>query len=199
MRNIFRRQWLLQRALMEVDMKFLSKATLFAAAAATAVAASTPAMARDGHHRGRDNIDAGDVIAGALIIGGIAAIASAGSRNGRYDDRGRDYNTENGYYRDGYNSRSAVEQCVRAAERDASRYGRARITDVTSINRIRGGYEVRGRLIVAGRDFGRRSYNGWDRYGNNYDHYGNDYDKGKFSCITRYGDVEDVRLRGLRV
>lgn len=183
-------------------MKFLSKASLFAAAAATAVVASTPAMARDGRHHGRDNIDAGDVIAGALIIGGIAAIASAGSRGSRYDDRyndrGRYYDNDYGYYRNGYGSRSAVEQCVRAAERDASRYGRARIIDVTSINRIRGGYEVRGRLVVADRYFDRRGYNGWDRYGNNYDRYGNDYDKGKFSCITRYGGVQNVRLSGLR-
>lgn len=183
-------------------MKLLSKTILFAAAAATAVAASTPAMARHDRPYGRDRIDAGDVIAGALIIGGIAAIASAGSRNARhndgYDGRGRYDDNDYGYDQNGYNSRSAVERCVRAAERDASRYGRARITDVTSINRIRGGYEVRGRLVVAGRHYGRHSYNGWDRNGYDYDRYGNDYDKGRFSCVTRFGGIQDVRLSGLR-
>ena len=61
--------------------------------------------------RHRDRIDAGDVIAGALIIGGIAAIASAasGNRGWRSNDRGYGYN-------DGYASRDAVEQCVRAAK-----------------------------------------------------------------------------------
>lgn len=198
-------------------MKFVTKTTLMAATAATLVAATTPAMARDRHYnRGGDGIDAGDVIAGALIIGGIAAVASAASNNDRYDDRryndryddrynnGRYHdrydNNDYGYYRNGYGSRTAVEQCVQAAQRDAGRYGRARITDVTSINRIRGGYEVKGRLVVAGSRWNRygRGYDGWDRYGNNYDRYGNDYDKGKFSCVTRYGGIQDVRLSGLR-
>ena len=195
-------------------MKFLTKTTLLAATAATLVAATTPAMARDRHYgRGNDGIDAGDVIAGALIIGGIAAVASAASNNdrhndryddrryndGRYDDRYYD-NSGYGYYRNGYGSRTAVEQCVQAAQRDAGRYGRARITDVTSINRIRGGYEVKGRLVVAGSRWNRygRGYDGWDRYGYNYDRYGSDYDKGKFSCVTRYGGIQDVRLSGLR-
>ncbi len=176
-------------------MKFLSKTMLFLATAASAVAVSTPAMARDDRRHNRDGIDAGDVIAGVLIIGGIAAIASAaGSRN----DRGRYYRNDYGYYQNGYGSRAAVEQCVRAAEQNARRYGRARITDVTSINRIRGGYQVRGRLVVAGRGFERRGYDNWDRYGNNYNRYGRDYDKGRFACVTRFGGVEDVRFSGLR-
>lgn len=200
-------------------MKFMTKTTLIAATAATIVAATAPAMARDRHNgRGNDGIDAGDVIAGALIIGGIAAVASAASNNDRYDDRryndrrydngrydngrydDRGYNSDYGYYQNGYGSRTAVEQCVQAAQRDAGRYGRARITDVTSINRIRGGYEIKGRLVVAGNRWDRsgRGYNGWDRYGNNYDRYGNDYDKGKFSCVTRYGSVQDLRFSGLR-
>jgi len=186
-------------ALMEVEMKLLSRISLFAAAAATVVVASAPAMASHDRHRGRDGIDAGDVIAGAIIIGGIAAIASAASRGDRgydrRDDRGGYDNNDYGYYRNGYGSRAAVEQCVRAAEQNASRFGRARITDVTSINRIRGGYEVRGRLVVAQRGYQGRGY---DRYGDHHDRYGRDYDKGKFSCLTRFGGVQDVRLAGLR-
>lgn len=183
-------------------MKLRSKIALVAALAATTLAAATPAVADKGRHRGRDGIDAGDVIAGALIIGGIAAIAAAASRDGRdYDrryDRGPYDHDGYGYYNNGYGSRLAVEQCVRAAERDASRFGRVRITDVTSISRIRSGYEVRGRLVVAGRDRWRRGYGDWDRYGYNYDRYGQDYDKGKFACVTRFGNVQGVRLAGLR-
>ena len=160
----------------------------------------------------------GDVVAGALIIGGIAAVASAVSDNDyrgggyrdRYRDRDRDrsygdgYGSDgNGYYSNGYNSRQAVDQCVRAAKRAAGGNGWARVTDVTSINRIRGGYEVRGRVVVEDRGYGRGyRQSDWrgndDRYGYRYDRYNDGYDKGRFSCVTRYGNVEDVNLSGLR-
>lgn len=194
----------------------LKKSLLAAAAAATALA-SVPAEARHDRWRGHDGIDAGDVIAGALIIGGIAAIASAAS-NDRYDsgygyrdrrygygdrrygygDRGYGYGGYDGYgyYNNGYGSRVAVDQCVRAARAEAGRYGRARVTDVTGIDRIRGGYEVTGRLVVADRGYWRDRYDGWDR-GYHYDRYGDGYDKGRFRCVARYGRVEWVRLGGL--
>ena len=187
-------------------MKSLSRNTLIAAALSVVVSASTSAQAHDGRYRGRDGIDAGDIIAGALVLGGIAAIASAGSRqgsgrdrydNGEYGNRRYDDN-DYGYYQNGYGSRSAVDQCVRAAERRASRFGRARITDVTSIYRIRGGYEVHGRLVVADRYFRGGGYDGWDRYGYRYDSYGSDYDKGKFSCKARFGEIQGLRISGLR-
>lgn len=182
-------------------MTLLSKTALLAAG----LIASTPAMARD--HRGhRDGIDAGDVIAGALIIGGIAAIATAasnggnryGSSYGRFDDDSR-RGYDRGYSANNYDSRTAVDQCVRAAQRDARRYGWARVTDVTSIDRVRGGYEVRGRLVVEDRGNDRRGYGrgGYDR-GNNYDRYNDGYDKGRFSCTTRYGRIDDVNLSGLK-
>jgi hypothetical protein len=187
-----------------------AKAALLLAGAAT-LAAAVPAQARH-YHRGHDGIDAGDIIAGALIIGGIAAIASAASDNDRYSGYGRswrdrrygggygDYNRgydrDYGYYQNGYGSRTAVDQCVRAAQRSANRYGWARVTDVTSIDRVRGGYEVRGRLVVE--DRGWRNRGGWDRYGYNYDRYNDGYDKGRFSCVTRYGSIQDVDLSGLR-
>src|SRR5688500_3956367 len=49
------------------------------ALAATALLASlaSPAEARRRHHRHHDEVDAGDVVAGAVVIGGIAAVASA--------------------------------------------------------------------------------------------------------------------------
>src|SRR3546814_2307130 len=51
---------------------------------------STPAMARDRYDD--DGIGAGEIIAGAVVLGGLAAIlASAGDRNDyRYRDRYRD-------------------------------------------------------------------------------------------------------------
>ncbi len=179
-------------------MKYLSKATLALAAAATAITA-TPAQAG---RFDRDGIDAGEVIAGALIIGGIAAIAVAASKDkdSRYDDR---YDRRGDYSRGSYDysdrrfgSRSAVDQCVRAAQRKASRFGRARVTDVTKIERVRGGYEVRGRLVVE--DRGYRDWRGdWDRNGNRFDRYDDRYDKGKFSCLARFDGIADLQLSGL--
>jgi hypothetical protein len=188
-------------------MKTVAKAALLAATAAM-VAAASPAQARD-RYRDNDRIDAGDVIAGALIIGGIAAIASAGSNHGyrdydrydrRYGDDRYDSYRENRWDNDyGYGSRQAVDQCVRAAQRDASRYGRARITDVTDIERVRGGYKIRGRLVVEQRDrWGGRNNDGWNRNGYYYDRYDDGYDKGKFTCVSRYGSVDELRLGGLR-
>jgi hypothetical protein len=182
-------------------MKILTKATLLVAGAASLIA-TAPANARY-RGGGHDGIDTGDIIAGALILGGVAAIASAASSSSRYGrsyggyDRGYDrgyrndrYNNDYGYYRDGYGSRQAVDQCVRAAQRDASRYGWARVTDVTSIDRVRGGYKVRGRLVV--QDRGR----GYDR-GYHYDRYDDGYDKGRFSCVSRYGQIDGLSLSGL--
>lgn len=192
-------------------MKLFSKTALLAAGVATLIG-TTPAMARD-YDRG--GISAGDVIAGALIIGGIAAVATAASSNNRDRDYDRGYNRSYGgydrsyggydrhsgydnYNRDDRGSRYAVEQCVRAAQRDASRYGRARVTDVTRIDRVRGGYEVSGRLVVEQRGYDRRGYgNQWDRYGYNHDRYNDGYNKGRFSCVTRYDRIADLRIRGL--
>jgi hypothetical protein len=193
-------------------MKLLSKTALLIAGTATLVAAAPASARHDNWGRG-EGIDAGDVIAGALIIGGIAAIASAGSNGSRYDqgyggsygyDRGYDRNDRRyndggyGYNNNGYGSRQAVDQCVRAAQREASRTGWARVTDVSTINRVRGGYEIRGRLVVETRSGGRGGYDrGYDR-GYHYDRYNDGYDKGRFSCVTRYGQIDDVRVSGLR-
>ena len=190
-------------------MKYLSKTTLALAAAATVISATPAQAGRFDRHNG-DGISTGDVIAGALIIGGIAAVAVAASngRDGRYDarydDRYDDRDDRRGdYSRGGYDrsdrrfsSRAAVDQCVRAAQNQASRYGRARVTDVTKIDRVRGGYEVRGRLVVEERGY-NRGRDDWNRNGNRYDRYNDGYDKGRFSCVARYDGVADLRLSGL--
>lgn len=70
----------------------ITKPSRLAAALASVAAFSmsaSPALARDwgggwgGHRRHGDGVDAGDVLAGILIIGGIAAIASAASSAGK--------------------------------------------------------------------------------------------------------------------
>ncbi len=195
-------------------MKTLSKALVgTVAAGAMALSSAAPAFAE---HRDRDSISAGDIIAGALIIGGIAAVASAGSRDRGYDyDYDRDYRYDragygdryDGYGRDRYyggNPRQAVEQCVRAAERYASsRYGRADVTDVRDIDRKRWGYEVKGRIAVRthDRDWRRgdaRYGSGWggDYRGWREEHRG--YDSGSFKCKYERGRVVDIDFGGIR-
>jgi hypothetical protein len=173
-----------------------TKAAIGAATAGAMLASAAPAAARDRYDR--DGISAGEVIAGAVVLGGLAAILSSNNdrdryddRYGRYDDRydrgryGNDPHYGYGYDYNRYgNSRSAVSQCVNAVERGTSRYGRTDVTQVTSIDRKRDGYRVKGRVVV------RDGYGGrWGR--------GGAYDKGKFSCDVRYGRVVDVDYSGL--
>lgn len=191
-------------------MKSINKALAKGAIATVAVGAMaigsvSPAAARD-----RDGISTGEVIAGALILGGIAAVvaSSDNDRNDRYDDYnygrdGRGYGYGYGY--GSGNSRQAVEQCVYAAERSASRYsyGDADVTDIRSVSRKRDGYTVRGRIAVNQMGRGWRSgdnvygrgwngdYRGWNsRY--------RGYDSGTFTCKVRYGRVVDVDFSGIR-
>lgn len=79
-------------------MNVFRKAALAAGLAATALATTTPAMARD-WHRGNDNTAA--VAIGAGILGlAVGAIAASSSRDrDRYDDR---YYSSDWSYRDGY-------------------------------------------------------------------------------------------------
>lgn len=80
-------------------MKLFTSLPAVALASAAALSlTATPAMARH-YHRDR-GIDGGDVLAGILLIGGIAAIASAASKSGR-DRDARDYRYEDGRYEDG--------------------------------------------------------------------------------------------------
>lgn len=172
-------------------MKTITKALVGSVAAgAMAMASAAPAQAQGRDRRDNDGISAGDIIAGALIVGGIAAVASAGSRD-RYDYRGD--------YRGGGSSRSAVEQCVYAAERNASRYsygGGAKVTDIRDIDQKRDGYTVKGRIAVNARNANWRR--GW---GNDYRGWNNrysGYDAGKFTCQVRYGRVVDLDYSGIK-
>lgn len=162
---------------------------VFSAVAATALAATsvTPALARD---RDRDGIGAGEIIAGAVVIGGIAALAGAFD-----NDRGRDrleYREFRGerWDRGGFGfaggPRAAVDRCVRAAENQARRFGGYRfadVIDVRDVDRTRDGFRVRGRMDVGG---------GWNRRGN---------DRGNFTCrVDGRGQplIDFGGIRGLR-
>ena len=127
----------------------------FAAASALAAAlslAATPATARGYHHWHRwhhDGIDGGDVLAGALIIGGIAAIASAANRQDKADhepvapppvpqDR-QEY---------GYGEAAGDTGLDRAADMcaDAVERGPNRVDSVDNVTRDRDGWSVSGAL-----------------------------------------------------
>jgi len=102
--------------------------------------------------------------------------------------------------------RSAVEQCVYAAQRSANRYsygGNARVTDIRNVDGRRDGYRVHGRIAVntLGRTWrnGDRYYgNGWngDYRGWNQNYRG--YDSGSFTCDVRYGRVVGLDFDGIR-
>jgi len=66
-----------------------SRAALVAASLAAVAVTATPASARHWRHHDR-RIDGGDVLAGILIIVGIAAVASAANKSNR-DREARDY------------------------------------------------------------------------------------------------------------
>ena len=81
-----------------------------------------------------DGIDAGDVIAGALIIGGIFAVASAVDSSNKRDDRyDQDYQANADFDR-------AVDACVNRVGRDE------RVGSVDNVGRTRSGYSVSGTL-----------------------------------------------------
>lgn len=195
-----------------IHSAFAKRAVATLAAGAVALSAAAPAAAQ---YRDRDGISAGEIIAGALIIGGIAAVASAASKDS--DSYDRDY----GYGRAGYgydrgighrndgawrgNPRRAVEQCVYAAERNAARYsyGRADVTDVRDIRSTRLGYEVRGRIAVNGngRDWRRGDGNYGRGWGGDYRGWNSGlrgYDSGTFKCRIERGRIVDIDYGGLR-
>ena len=159
---------------------------------AMALAGATPAQAKDD-----DGISAGEIIAGAVVLGGIAAIASSAGRDrddryyrgDRYrgDRYGRDNRRGDSRYR--YNSRAAIDQCVYAVREDARRYGGWRNVDIYRVqdsHSSRRGYRIMGLVSVEGRGrYDRRS-----RYGES--------DRGSFTCYMERGRVAHVDFKGIR-
>src|SRR5687768_16757858 len=158
-------------------MKALTKIFAGAAAAALTVTAASPASAqifgRDRYDR--NGIDAGDIITGVAVVGGIAAILGAFGRDGNrygYDNRYR--------YRDDYT------QAVNACGYQAERYGQGGRISVTDVDR-RGSnsYRVRGVIDAGyGSNGGYGSYGRYDTRSGRYDtRYDPRYERG-----DRYGN-----------
>lgn len=142
-------------------------ATVLASLAMVSLAAP-PAMANHdwggwggGYKRHRDRVDTGDVIAGILILGGIAAVASAASnakknkqRDSDYRYRDNDYpqqreRSTGDYADDDRNNRSesrgdngidgAIDRCMDEVSRGSTKVG-----EVDSVNRDGEGWRVQG-------------------------------------------------------
>ncbi|MFT4028033.1 MAG: hypothetical protein QM676_14740 [Novosphingobium sp.] len=171
-------------------MKTLTKAVAGTlTAGAMIVTAMSPAMAapRRDNDGARDGVRAGEVIAGALIVGGVAAIASQNNHH-----RGPGFAP--------VSPRTAVDQCVRAAERGSARLS-GDVTDIRNVRQTRDGYQVSGRIAVKtfqGPWRGRGDLgNGWgnDRRGWNSKLRG--YDAGTFTCTYERGRTS-VNYSGVR-
>jgi hypothetical protein len=105
------------------------------------------------HHR--DGIDGGDLLAGILVIGGIAAIASAADKNRERRADRRDYPTSDRPYdyradprdRDfgGGNlggGRSEIDRAVDACSAEAARAGQ--VDEIFDVERIDGEWRIKG-------------------------------------------------------
>ena len=119
----------------------------------------------DGHglHRHHDRVDAGDILTGILIIGGIAAIASAASKKDRRDERrypdddnyrrsadyGRDGGDNRPEWRESASGSSRIDDAVNSCIDEVAR-GSARVEQVDSVNREGDGWRIQGRTIKDG-------------------------------------------------
>ena len=83
---------------------FRSRSAVLVTAAAALSLTATPALARDRHRHHDRGIDGGDVLAGLLIVGGIAAIASAASNKAKKDRQAREDARTRDDYRGDYRS-----------------------------------------------------------------------------------------------
>ena len=146
----------------------ISRSACALALAASLSMAATPALAQGwgggwggGRHHD-DGISAGDVFAGVLVLGTIAAIASASSKSNR-DSQARSSDTRDQTYREeaprysdrqasrdqdsrsyAYNARGidgAVDSCVSEVERSSRS-----VDSVDTVNRDGDGWRVEGRV-----------------------------------------------------
>ena len=187
-------------------MKTLKKAAIgTVATGAMLMAAASPAQAQnrgDRYDRDRDGISAGEIIAGVVVLGGLAAILSSGD-NDRYDNRGYDgrdyrggdYGYDNGRYNGGYdynrygNSRQAINQCVNAVNQRSSYKRGARVDQVTRVERTGKGYKIEGRVSTNDR-YGNDRYNN-GRYNDgryNDGRYDNRYGNDRYGYNNNYGN-----------
>lgn len=103
----------------------MRKSIMGLAAASLLLTVATPAAARGRHHhRHHDDVDAGDVVAGVVVAGGIAALVSAiGEAKRAKQD-------------------AAVDRCSAEAE---GRTG-GRVSEILHVGKRKGYYTVEGAL-----------------------------------------------------
>lgn len=162
----------------------LRKLTSGAVAAAMLAIPVAPALAHDGYGYGNrgyggyygyggrgwrhhdHDVDAGDVIAGVVVIGILAAILSSAGKNKRDDHRANgNINSED----------AAVDACAKAAEVQAG--NKASVRDITQVDRSADGWEVEG--VVEERTTWRNN---------------GDTERRRFTCSVRYGAVQNVYI-----
>ena len=119
-----------------------------ALAAAFSLAAA-PALARDHHHHHhrwhRDRIDGGDVLAGAAIIGVIAAIASAKKRERQAQAPAPLPDDRQGYAHDGAERSVGLDRAADICADEVER-GPDRVDSVDTVTRDGEGWAVSGAL-----------------------------------------------------
>lgn len=176
-------------------MHMITRSTIGALlTAAIATTAAAPAAAGDyygrsyngyhGHYRG-GGFGVGEFLLGAALVGGIAAIVSSNdhSRSPAYDRVDDGYPPQGtaprGYVDERDGPPSPVEQCSRAAEREAQASGGyARVTGIDSVRPFRDGARVFGTLQIdyqADGDAPRR-------------------DRTRFDCTANAGGVTGLRV-----
>ncbi|AGH49519.1 hypothetical protein G432_08970 [Sphingomonas sp. MM-1] len=158
------------------------KAVIGLGVAAAMLATSMPAMARPGHgwgyprpgyghgggyrhHRG-NGFDFGDFLLGAVVAGGIAAVATNGfgTRDSNRDDGDADWNGDRGRGQaddraDTAAQDEAADACAAAAERQAGRISTdARVTDISRVSRDGEGWQVQGVVETGPAAADRRSF-----------------------------------------
>ena len=142
-------------------------------AAAMLAGMAAPAEARRGHHHHRsDKFTVGDAIGTLVVLGGIAAIASAASKQDDYGYGGSRY----GYSGGSRGERGAVYTCVNEAEHGGE-YGDARVRDITDVDKRDGVYRVRGVVDIGGfpDDGGIRAFTCYAKDGEIYNFEVNPY------------------------
>ena len=155
-------------------------------------------------------IEAGETVAGAVIVEGLSAGVDGESDElgGDLESRGRGSTVDDWDLfgkRDGWRgshhggARKAVQRCIRAVENWGTRYARSEVTRIFRIKRTRKGYRVSGNVVVVD---GWRGDLGYGRFKDGDDHdddrsYRRGYDKGRFICRVRRGKVADIEYEGL--
>lgn len=120
---------------------FTSNPALALASAAALSLTATPALAR--HYRHNDRIDGGDVLAGVLILGGIAAVASAASKSNRDRSNSDDRYRQTRYPDRGYPTEPDYRDS-RDYRGDDSRYGSSRSSESSNRSDWRGAGNIDG-------------------------------------------------------